>query len=325
MDDCIIVGGGVAGLSAAIYTRRYNLATTLFIGPNPGGATATASIIENYPGIKRIDGFQLYQTMLEQAKSLGAKIVPETVKSIHKTTCFSLDTEKRYNYQAKSIILANGTSRRHLKLAREDILTGKGVSYCATCDAPLYKDKVVAVVGGGDASLKGVLIAAQFARHVYFITREAEFTGEPINTAKVTQLANITHIPQTTVTELIGSDTLIGIKLSQAFQGSAILNLDGLFIEIGADPDVHLAKSLGVKTDTSNHIDVNKLMQTNIEGIFAAGDITNGAGDFWQDIVAAAQGATAATSAFRYVSNHPAGCFTHGHVSAHHQKMKERA
>lgn len=317
MDDCLIIGGGVAGLSAAIYARRYQMKTVLYTGSEPGGATATASLIENYPGIKSIDGYDLYKTMFEQAKGLGAKIINTSIVAIecHPSHYVAVD-EAGDRRQSKTIVIANGTSRRHLGLRREKELTGKGISYCATCDAPLYKGKEIAIIGGGDASVKGALVAAPHAAKIYLISREPEIKAEPFNLNELKSAANVEVITETEVEELVGTDRLIGIKLSKPYNGSKVMDIDGLFIEIGADPDTHLAKSIGVKVDKRGHIDVDKVMRTNIDGIFAAGDITNGAGGFWQDIVAASQGAIAATSAFEFIGDYHHVCGKHAKAHA---------
>src|SRR3989338_9215114 len=177
----IIIGAGAAGLAAAVYAGRY-LLKTLVISYEFGGQTAWGGKIENYPAIKSIDGYELMKAMKEQAVALGASIVDGKVSAISaKGECYLVETEQGQQYQTDAIILATGAARRRLGLANEKELTGKGEHYCATCDEPFYSGKAIAIVGGGDDSVKGANLAAEYVNKIYLVTRDQELRAEPFN------------------------------------------------------------------------------------------------------------------------------------------------
>lgn len=307
MYDLIIIGSGAAGLAAAVYAGRYKL-KTLVVGKEFGGETSTASTIWNYPGILAIDGYDLMAKMREQAEKLGAQVVDEEVVKVEKQRhCISVLSSSGQEYQSLTLMLALGTERRKLGLPNEKQLTGKGVHYCITCDGPLYAGKTIAIVGGGDASVKGTNLAAVYAKKVYLITREKELRAEPINLEQMQNLGEkVEVIYDSSVKEIIPKPegpTLEKLVLNTAGKTQELV-IDGLFVEIGALPNVELAKSLGVELDEKGYIKVDNFMQTNIDGVFAAGDTTNHFGSFKQDITAAAMGAVAATSAFKDLGIH---------------------
>lgn len=303
--DTIIIGGGAAGLSAAIYAERYLMKTLVLEGHEPGGETTTAWIIENYPGVASIDGFELINIMKQQAEGPTTTFAPDFVNQITNVNhCFTVKTEAGREYFGKTLIFAHGSRRRRLGLAKEKEFMGKGVSYCVTCDAPLYKNKAIAIIGGGDASVKGANLASQYSSKIYFITREKKLNAEPANFKIFDQKNNIEVIYNTEVIEILGETAVSGVKLSKPYKGSDQLTVSGMFIEIGADPNTELPKNLGVAVDNKGYISVDAMMKTNIDGVYAAGDITNATGSFKQDIVAAAQGAIAATSAYRDLGIH---------------------
>ena len=304
MTDVIIVGSGMAGLSAALYTARYEL-STFVIGAELGGATSTAWTIENYPRFKAIDGYDLIIKVKEQVEALGAKVVADKIQKITKSDGgFKLTGEAGEEYLARSVIFTHGAARRKLNLPKEDDFSlGKGVHYCTTCDGPLYKGKTIAIVGSGDASVKGALLAVQYASKIYMIVRGGQLHPEPINAERLKPYLGqkVEVLPNSQVKEILGEDRLTGVRLSN----DKGLKLDGLFVEIGAVPEMELVESLEVKLDSHGYVAVNNMMETNIEGVFAAGDATNFFGHFKQDITAAAMGAVAATSAFIYLQNTP--------------------
>ena len=298
--DIVIVGSGAAGLSAALYARRYNMNTLVFEGEF-GGETATAGKIENYPGILSIDGYDLMKTMKEQGKTLGVQFVGERVQKIERQETHFLLTGENETGLAKSIILAIGSKRRHLGLPKEEELTSRGVHYCVTCDGPIFKDRVVAMVGGGDSSVKGVNFLGEYAKKIYLIVRGKEIVAEPINLDQMAKLGDkVEVLLETEIKELVGENRLEKIILSKAYKGSTELVLDGMFIEIGFDPDKTFVKQLGLATDEAGYTVADNMMRTNIPGVFAAGDSTNHFGRFKQDVTAAALGAVAATSAYEY-------------------------
>lgn len=309
--DIIIIGSGAAGLSAALYAGRYRT-KVLVIAKEFGGETASAGSIENYPGVPAMDGYDLMNLMKKQASALGVELISSEVTAITKQEhCYEITTPNTI-YQAHGIIFATGAERRRLGLPNEKELTGKGVHYCVTCDGPVYSGKTIAMVGGGDASVKGAVLAAEYVNKLFLIVRGKEVTAEPINLDKMKKLGNkIELILETEVKEIIGKERLEKILLSKQFNGSDELVVDGLFVEVGAIPNVGLAKSLGVELDEHGYIKVDNMMQTNIDGIFAAGDAVNHFGSFKQDITAAAMGAVAATSAYNDKKIHGELCQIH--------------
>lgn len=304
MTDILVIGSGMAGLSAAIYAARYNL-ETLVIGHEFGGATSTAWIIENYPGYLTIDGYDLMMKLKEQAEKTGAKVMTDRVAKLEKKgDHFIVTTDEGQTFEAKTVILACGAARKKLNLPREDeFALGKGVHYCTTCDGPLYKGKTVGVVGGGDSAVKGIKLAVQYADKIHWFIRGDQIKAEPFNYEKITHYFDnkiFVHY-NTQVTELLGSKRLEAVKLNSKEE----LPLDGLFVEIGANPEVELAHQLGVTLDEFGFVKVDTMMETNVAGLYAAGDVTNFFGHFKQDITAAAMGSVAATSAFRHIQHAP--------------------
>lgn len=296
----MIVGSGMAGLSAGLYAGRYEL-SPLVIGEIFGGATSSAWTIENYPGFLKIDGYDLMTKVKEQVESLGGRIKNDKVEKIEETDGhFVLHLSGGEKIETRTVVLAMGADRRKLGVAKEEeFAKGKGIHYCVTCDGPLYKGKTIAVIGGGDAAIKGLNLAVQYVEKIYVVFLEEKVTAEPVNLKRLEKYIGnkIEIIPSTSVAELLGDTRLTGAKLTDSRE----LKLDGLFVEIGAVPAVGIVKELGVKLDEKGYISVNNQMETNIPGIFAAGDTTSFFGSFKQDITAAAMGAVAATSAFRYL------------------------
>lgn len=298
--DVVIVGSGAAGLSAALYARRYNMNTLVFEGEF-GGETATAGKIENYPGLMSIDGYDLMKAMKEQGKALGVQFLEERVQKIERRDKYFLVTGEQETVQARTVILAFGSKRRHLGLPKEEELTSRGVHYCVTCDGPIFAGKTVAMVGGGDSSVKGVNFLGEYAHKIYFIVRGKEIVAEPINFEQMKKLGDkVEVLLETEVKELIGDKRLEKVVLSRAYKGSAEFILDGMFIEVGFDPDQTFVEQLGLQTDEAGYVKVDNMMRTNVPGVFGAGDATNHFGRFKQDITAAALGAVAATSAYEY-------------------------
>ncbi|MFA6006369.1 MAG: NAD(P)/FAD-dependent oxidoreductase [Candidatus Paceibacterota bacterium] len=299
--DTIIIGSGAAGLSAGLYAVRYKL-KTLIVKGDFGGETARAGVIWNYPGVIGIDGYELMKVMEKQAKDGGVEIISgKATKILKQDNSFEVAVGEK-TFATKTIIFAVGTERGHLNLPNETELTNKGVHYCFTCDAPLYGDKVVAVVGAGDAAFKGALLAAEYCKKIVILVRSDKVRAEPATVEQVKARPNIEILYSTEVKEIVGKDHLEKIILSKPYNGSNEFVLDGLFIEIGARPNSALAVSLGVELDSTGYVVSDALMTTNIPGFFAAGDTVNLFGHFKQDITAAALGAVAATSAYHYAA-----------------------
>ncbi len=291
MYDVIIVGSGPAGMNAAVYSGRY-LLKTLVLGEMPGGTVAEADTICNFLSYPSINGLELVKKMEEQVKCLGVETKNEKVLEISKKKdIFNVKTSSG-NYSTKKIILATGTKNRKLNLKREKELIGKGVSYCATCDAAFFQDKIVGVVGGGNSAIKAALLLSEYAKKVYIIYRKDKFFRViPAWAEQIKKNKKIEPIHKANVVGLVGKDKLEAVKLDTKQE----LKLDGLFVEIGSAPNNELAKQLGVKLD-GEYIKVDKDQKTNVIGVFAAGDVTNT--PLRQIITAAGGGAIAAATTF---------------------------
>ena len=310
--DIVIAGQGAAGFAAGLYAARYQTKPVV-IGETFGGETAIGGSIENYPGYVDIDGFDLMMHFRDQVVKYDVPIVDDKVtKVVGVEGCYEVETEYSGTYQTQTVILAIGRERRKLGLPNEEEWTGKGVSFCSVCDAPLHKDNVVAVVGGGNAAVEGAVLLAKYATQVYLIYRGSEFfRPERIIVDELNRTPNITQLLETNVVELQGTDDLEGIRIDRPYNGSDEMAVDGIFIEIGADPRADIPKELGMNLNDEDEVIVDTAMRTNIPGIFAAGDLTNASGDLKQTITAAAQGAIAASAAYKYIMEHPAACPWH--------------
>lgn len=309
--DVIIVGQGASAFGAALYSARYQMKTVV-IGEAFGGETATGSIIENYPGFAHIDGFDLMMKMKDQVTALGIEIIDDRVNEIKVEGDCLISRAYDGTYKSTAVIMGIGRERRKLGLPEEDDLLGKGLSYCSTCDAPLYKDQVVAVVGGGDAAVTGSVLLAKYAKEVYLIYRKEKFTRpEPINLKLLNESPNLIQLMNTKVTALNAGEKMESIDIDKPYQGQNTLNVDGIFVEIGADPRSQMARSLGAMLNDQDEVMVSKFMETTVPGLFAAGDVTDASGDLKQTITSTAQGVVAATSAYKYVMEHPNACASH--------------
>jgi len=298
MYDLIILGAGPAGLSAGIYAARYWL-KTLVIGKDMGGMMNLASIIENYPGFSG-SGIELGKKMAEQAKSAGAGILQKTVSNIRKNKNFEIQTDKNEVFNANAVIITLGTEKRKLNIEGEEKFLGKGVSYCATCDAPLFKGKIVAVIGGRNSSAHAALLIAQYAKKVYVVYRQDKLNCDTFLITEIKKHKNIEVIYNSLPVRINGKDFVEELVISQ--QGrEKMFNLDGIFVEIGSVPVTSLAKNLGLKLDEDGYIITNEEFGTNIPGIFAAGDIVKSS--LKQMIVATGQGAVAAASVYKFLKS----------------------
>ncbi len=310
MNDLIIVGAGPAGLSASIYASRYKLKNVV-IGKLIGGTMTLAHKVENIPGFLSIAGLDWAQKVGEQVKNLGVEILGENVGRIEKAaTGFKVMTESEKELEGKTLIIATGTERRKLKIPGEKEYLGKGVSYCTTCDAPFFRDKRVALIGGADAAVAGAVHTAEFAQKVFIIYRRDQLRAEPIwleEWQKTETTDKGKTIYNTNITEILGDgDRVTGVKLDQAYQGKDTLELDGVFIEAGGVPATSLLTPLGVKLTEPGYVQVTELMETNLPGLFAAGDITDKSAVLVQAVTAMAQGAIAAASAYKYLKGEKA-------------------
>ena len=302
--DVLIAGQGAAGFAAGLYSARYQMKTAI-AGQDFGGETAIGGLIENYPGNIEIDGFDLMLEFKKQVTDLEVPIIEDNLKSVSKTDKgFFCQLNNGQEIETKTVILAIGRERRKLGLKNEDEWTGKGVSYCSTCDAPLYKNKNLAVVvGGGNAAVEGAILIAKYAKKVFLVYRgEKLWRPEPILLETLNKTENVDVLLNNNVIELIGSDFggLQKIKFEKEHNNETEYTVDGLMIEAGADPRIEIPNSLGIDLDIeTNEVVVDKDQKTNIDGIYAAGDLTNGS-NLKQTITAASQGAISALSAYNY-------------------------
>lgn len=300
--DLIIIGAGPAGLTASIYASRYQI-KHLLIGSQPGGTMVWASMVENYPGFDSITGVDLAQKMIEQVKKLGVEIKNTGVIEIkRKETNFELKTENDELYEAKTLLIATGTQRQKLNIPGEAEYLGKGVSYCSTCDGAFFKEKIVVVVGGSNAAVMSAFHLAGFSPKVYLIYRRKPLRADPIWVERLQKEPKIEVIYETNVIGIMGDDQKVtALKLDRPYQGNSQLKVDGIFIEIGGAPGTELVKLLKVELDEKGYIKVKPDMSTNIEGVFAAGDVANASGELQQIITAVSEGALAANSVYRYL------------------------
>lgn len=307
--DLLIIGLGPAGLTAGLYAARYKL-KFLILGKEIGGMMSLAHNICNYPGLPSISGLELAQKIIKQIEELQGRIIYEEIIKLKKENDgFLAISSSQKQYLAKTLILATGTQRRKLGIPGEDQFLGKGVSYCATCDAFFFKEKVVAVVGGANSAVTAASHLADLAQKVYLIYRGTTLRAEPILVDQITKNPKIEVIYQTNITEILpkpNQPIVGGIKLDRPYKNQLIITVDGVFIEIGGIPGSILAKELGVLVDEKGFIKVDEEMKTNIPGIFAAGDVTSFSSDFAQIIWAAGQGAKAAASAYSFLQKNKA-------------------
>ncbi|MEK6835414.1 MAG: FAD-dependent oxidoreductase [Nanoarchaeota archaeon] len=317
MYDIIIIGAGVTGMASAMYAARLNL-KTLVIGTNSsnelpiGGVITLTEVVENYPGFIRLTGPELAEKIRLHALDYKplVEIKEDLVINIKKHGGrFTIATKSGKSYIAKTILFATGTKWRKLPMKGALQYESKGVHYCALCDGALFKNKVVAVIGGSDSAAKEALLLAQHAKKVYLIYRGEKIRPEPINGERIKRNKKITVITKTNVVEIKGNKFVTHIVLDNKYQGSNIIKLDGVFGAIGSDPLSELAKKLGVKINNKNEIIIDHHnSKTNIPGVFAAGDVVDT--EFKQAITGVAEGVTATYSAYKYINESALICAT---------------
>ncbi len=300
MYDLIIIGSGVTGYGAAMYAARLDLSVAV-IGDVEGGTITLTDDVANYPGYIQLTGQELADKLKEHALDypvfIDVGLVTDVFKS--KQNFFYVVTENK-TFLAKSILFATGMKERELEVPGHDELKNKGVSYCALCDAPLYKDKVVGVVGGSDSAVKEALLLAKYCPKVYIIYRREKIRPEPVNARRVAREPKIEVITETNVIEVLGDQKVIGVKLDKPHNDSDILPLDGIFIAIGGIPYSDIAKNLGVELNEKGEIKIDRSSRTNVEGVYAAGDVVDS--EFKQAITGVAEGVHAAYQAYKYVN-----------------------
>ncbi len=296
--DLVIIGGGPAGLTAAIYGGRMGLKTVLYEGTGFGGLAGTAPKIENYPGFESIHGLELTEKMREQAEKWGATFFYEKVSAINPKEMTV--TTSAGDIKAKAIVIATGSKHLTLGLPNEFDLIGNGISYCATCDGPLFRDQVVATVGGSNAAGLEVIYLSGVAKKVYLIHRRHCMRAEACIVDEVDSLPNVVPMYNCVIEEAIPKDNKLGeLKIKNVETGEITnINVNALFIAIGLEPQTEMAKKVGIEIDDEKFIKVNKKQETNFPGIYAAGDVTGG---IRQVTTAVGEGTTAAMNAYLFI------------------------
>ena len=302
MRDIIIVGAGPAGLTAGLYGARARLDVILFEKMTPGGQVLLTDMVENYPGFpERISGFELMDRMKRQAEGFGLSIEMREVSGFQFTSEAKTVITDKGEEKARAVILACGATPRKLGIPGEDLLTGKGVSYCATCDGPFYRDLEVAVIGGGDTAVEEALFLTKFATRVYLIHRRDQLRATKILQERVIGNDKVQIIWDTIPVRILGENGVEAIELKNVKTSQVItLKVQGVFIFIGYEPNTQLVKGL-LDLDPLGFIKTDDEMQTSVPGVFAAGDIRSK--NLRQISTAVGDGATAAFSAEKYLES----------------------
>ena len=303
--DVIIVGAGIAGLTVAIYVRRAEKSVLVLEGKVPGGQIINTLTIENWPGDMGVSGVKLMQKIQKQATELGAEIEMEEVTEITRfSEGFKVVTEDD-EYTAGAVILAVGAEDKKLGLAREDELVGRGVSYCATCDGAFYKDKNVAVIGGGNTALYDALYLADIAAKVHVVHRRGEFRGDARLVEKLRQKDNIELVLGYVPEELLGDKNVSGVKLKASgmvdeVKDGRVLDVDGVFVAVGKKPQTERFAGL-VEVDASGYVVASENCETSCPGVFVAGDCR--VKTVRQLVTAAGDGAVASAGVLEFLTS----------------------
>ena len=320
--DILIIGGGAAGLTAAVYSRRANKSTLCLEAVTYGGQIINTLRIENYPAAPHISGVDFAEKLYHQALDLGTEIKFEKVERIEDHGTYKLAITPENTYKAKALIIATGSHERPLGLENEENLIGRGISYCATCDGNFYKNKAIAIYGGGNTAMWDALYLSDLAKTVYIIHHRDAFRADPALVEKVRKKPNISFLLNKNIVQLItGVDgSLSALELASANSSEKsgnhghklpisaindknsqeILKVDGLFVAIGREPSNDFVKDL-IKLDAQGYIESDESCRTSIEGIFVAGDGRKK--PLRQLVTATADGALATTAAVQYVNS----------------------
>ncbi len=299
MYDLIIIGAGPAGFTASIFATRREM-KTLIISREIGGQIIWANDIENYPGFKTISNFELINKLKEHSLSFGATLEEKEVVRLTKNNdnIFSIFT-KNDEYKAKTVILALGLIPKQLKVPGENDFNGKGISYCANCDGPFYRNKIVSVIGGGNSAFDAAEVMSKIANKVFILNRSEKYRAFDVLVKKVKEIKNVEIINNAEPKEIIGEKKVEKIKyLNNKNNKEEEIKTDGVFIEIGRKANTKIVDHL-VKTDEFGEIIVDKNNMTSTTGLFAAGDVVSGT--FKQIPIASGQGTQAALSAYQYI------------------------
>ncbi|MBI4359631.1 MAG: FAD-dependent oxidoreductase [Candidatus Jacksonbacteria bacterium] len=300
MYDFAIIGGGPTGYAAAMYAGRLNLSTVIING-TPGGLIITTDIVENYPGFKSIGGYDIFQNIREHAKIYNvAEVSGMAVLAQKHDSGFIVGTEKE-KHEAKTVLFATGATHRKMPVQKASEFENKGIHYCALCDGFAYKDKLVAVVGGADSAAKESLQLSSHAKQIYILCRGKTLRGEPVNVSRVLQNPKIKLITEVNVVNILGKERVEGVETDRPIDGSTNLSVDGIFVAIGHKPQSDLARSLGVALNEKGEIIINRFTETNVPGVYAAGDVADT--PFKQMIIGCAEGVMAAYRAYEHLTH----------------------
>ena len=296
----LVLGAGPAGLAAALYAARAELEPVVLTGMQLGGQAALTHTIENYPGFPEgVGGAQLGELFQKQAENFGAKVEFNMAHEVDLSQRPYKVTTDSGEYKADTLILTTGANPTHLNVPGEVELTGRGVSYCATCDGWFFKDKKVVIVGGGDSALEEALFITRYASSVTVIHRRDEFRASPVLQKRAKEHPKMNFILDTVVTEVVGTDKIDTLKLKNVKTGAeSTFDTDGLFIFIGHVPNTQMFKGQLDMSDLG-YVIVNDKMETSVEGVYAAGEIADP--HFRQVITSAGMGAAAAIQATRFL------------------------
>ncbi len=298
--DMLIIGGGPAGYTAALYAARAGLSTLVLEKYAAGGQMTQTDMIDNYPGYDNgINGYTLGEKMRAGAERFGAQTKLAEVRSVELAGDIKLVHTARETFRGKTVVIATGAGHRHLGIEREDALAGKGVAYCATCDGMFYRNKTVAVVGGGNSAVGDALVLSRLCRKVILIHRRDSLRATKIYHDQLQNTENIDILWNSAVSKLLGQDVLSGVEVQDVHTGElSTIAVEGVFVSIGQAPATELFRGQ-VDLDAGGYIRADETTRTNIPGVFAAGDVRT---KFQRQIItAAADGAAAAHAAEEYL------------------------
>ena len=298
--DVVIIGGGLAGMTAGIFTARYGLRTGLVERMMGGAQIINIEKIENFPGFPQgISGAELAPATMEQAMDAGVEFIMAEASSISRDGDYKVVATDAGEYRARAVIVAAGSTLRQLGIPGEEELFGRGVSQCATCDGPLYNGQVVGVVGGGDSAADEALTLAEYADTVLLFHRRDQMSAQKTIQDRLHQNRKIEVVWNSVVQEILGEDTVSGVRVQNVVTNlENVVSLSGLFVYVGLEPHSALVQRL-VKLDNAGHIPVNLSMETEVPGLYAVGDIRQNSSS--QLVSVAGDGATAAIAAFNYL------------------------
>lgn len=300
----VIIGSGPAGLTAALYAARAELKPLVIAGLQPGGQLTTTSEVENFPGFPDgIQGPDLMENMTKQIKRFGAEVVAENVTQVDFSAHPFVVRSDTHAYQAQTVIIATGAEANWLGLPNEQRLRGKGVSACATCDGFFFKDKDIAVIGGGDSAMEEATFLTRFARSVTIIHRREEFKASKIMLKRAQENPKIKFVTNVTVVEVLGENTVSGVRVKHNDTGvEEDLVVQGYFAAIGHTPSTKVFQGSGLNMDDKGYIIPSAFTETNVPGVFVAGDVHDHR--YRQAITAAGEGCKAALDAEKYLAAH---------------------